>query len=417
MASAPTQPAQGNVKQAAPAPAPFRVGTQNTINQDGYVQSTTFTSTSAATQLPIYNPSPNSFLRGIWIQSQGVVTGQSTNSVVFNGDGPFAVYSTISFQDTQGKPILLLDGYELMLVNKFGGYHNLGDPRTSAAAYFTTGTASTAGSWQFWLYIPLELVARDGIGALVNKNAASPYQLVITVTSGSANYSSSTAGGAVYGAVAPSTNSTTVTTTCMEDGWWQPRAADAQGNPLAQNPPANGTTQYWLKSSYNMANGSNQMQLTGGLGYPIRNIIFENYGVSTVTRASGETNWPDPNELLYKGTIMVNIGKQFWLDFMARAYGLFGNGYGTGTAALFDSTAVPTLSGSTNVLEAGVFVLPFNRDFDLRCGAELRRGYLVTQQGDQFQMIGSFGAACTMYELVNYAAPANGNPSSLRATS
>jgi hypothetical protein len=411
------QPAQANAQKNAPAPAPFRVGTQNTINQDGYVQSTTFTSTSASVQLPIYNPSPNSFLRGIWIQSQGAVSGQSTNVVVFNADGPFSVYSTISFQDTQGKPILLLDGYELAMVNKFGGYHSLGDPRTSAAAYFTTGAGGTGGSWQFWLYIPLELVNRDGIGALVNKNAASPYQLVITVAGGSAAFSSSTAGGAVYGAVAPSTNSVTVTTTCMEDGWWQPRAADAQGNPLSQNPPANGTTQYWLKSSYNMASGSNQMQLTGGLGYPIRNIIFENYGVSTVTRAAGETNFPDPCELLYKGTILTNIGKQFWLDFMSRAYNLFGNGYSTATAPLFDSTAVPTITPSLNVLEAGIFVMPFNRDFDLRPGAELRRGYLVTAQGDQFQLIGSFGAASTLYELVNYVAPANGNPSSLRATS
>jgi hypothetical protein len=409
-------PAKSNTQQQAPQPAPFRVGTQNIINQDGYVQTTTFTTTSAAVQLPVYNPSANSFLRGIWIQSQGTVTGQSTNVVVFNADGPFAVYSTISFNDTQGKPIILVDGYELMLINKFGGYHNLGDPRSSGAAYFTTGAGSTGGSWQFFLYIPLELVSRDGIGSLVNKNAASPFQLTITVANGSTAYSSSSAGNAVYGAVAPSTNSTTVVTTCMEDGWWQPKAADSNGQPLSQNPPAPGTTQYWLKTTYNMAAGSNQVQLSGGLGYAIRNILFENYGVATVDRASGQTQFPDPCELLYKGTIMLNIGKQFWLDKMSRAYALFGNGYSTATAPLFDSTAVPTITPALNVLEAGVFVLPFNMDFDLVPGAELRRGYLVTQQGDQFQMIGSYTLACTLTELVNYVASPSGNAAQLRST-
>lgn len=412
-----TAPAKGNAQAQAPQPAPFRVGTQNTINQDGYVQTTTFTTTSAAAQLPVYNPSANSFLRGVWIQSQGTVTGQTTNVVVFNADGPFAVYSTISFNDTQGKPILLLNGFELAMVNKFGGYANLGDPRSSAAAYFTTGAGSTGGSWQFFLYVPLELVARDGIGALVNKNAASPFQMTITVAGGSTAYSSSTAGNAVYGAVAPSTNSTTVVTTCMEDGWWAPKAADSNGQPLSQNPPAPGTTQYWLKSTNNMAAGSNQVQLSGGLGYAIRNIIFENYGVATVTRASGETQWPDPCELLYKGTIMLNIGKQFWLDKMARAYALFNAGaYGTGTGPLFDGTAVPVVTPGINTLENGIFVLPFNQDFTSIPGSELRRGYLVTQQGDQFQLIGSFGLASTMSEIVNYVASPSGNASALRAT-
>ena len=54
--AAATQPAQSNAKQTAPAPAPFRVGTQNTVNLDGYVQSTTVTSSSAAVQLPVLQP-------------------------------------------------------------------------------------------------------------------------------------------------------------------------------------------------------------------------------------------------------------------------------------------------------------------------------------------------------------------------
>lgn len=410
--------APAGAKQAPTvANQPFRVGTQNVVTTDGYTQTSTFTTTSAASPLTPYNPTASSFLRGIWILSQGVVTGQSTNSVVFNADGPFAVYSQIQFNDTQGRPILLLDGFELAMANKYGGYHNMGDPVSSAAFYATTGTASTAGSWQFLLYVPLELVQRDAIGSLVNKNQASPFQLMITVAGGSTAYTSSTAGNAVYGAVAPSTNSTTVTTICLEDSWWQPQASDAQGNPLSPAPAANGATQYWLKSSYSMVNGANQVQLSGGLGYSIRNIVFESYGVSTVTRASGDTNWPATTQIIYKGTTLLNISQQFWNDKMARLYGLLGAGYGTGTAALKDATAVPALAGGTNVLNAGIYVLPFCQDFDLRAGSELRRGYLVSAQGDQFQMIATFGAACTMYELVNYVAAPGNNAASLRNVS
>jgi hypothetical protein len=77
---------------------------------------------------------------------------------------------------------------------------------------------------------------------------------------------------------------------------------------------------------------------------------------------------------------------------------------------------VPTITPALNVLEAGVFVLPFNMDFDLVPGAELRRGYLVTQQGDQFQLIGSYTLACTLTELVNYVASPSGNAAQLRST-
>jgi hypothetical protein len=39
---------------------------------------------------------------------------------------------------------------------------------------------------------------------------------------------------------------------------------------------------------------------------------------------------------------------------------------------------------------------------------------LNTDQGDQFQFLGSFGGSVTMYELVNYIATV-GNPSVLRS--
>lgn len=389
-------PAHANAPQApaAPAPAPFRVGTQNTTNLDGYTQ--TVTLGASTQQLPVYNPTVNAFLRGIYILAQNTVTGQSTNNVAFTGDGPFNVYQTISFNDTQGKPIILVDGYRLMLINKFGGYHFLGDPRASSAYTTTTGTVSTAGSFSFILYVPLEIVSRDALGAVVNKNQASPLQLVLTVNTAAAVFSTA------------ASTSSSFQTRIVEDGWWQPKAADATGQPLSQSPPAPNTIAYWLQSTFSALNGSTQIQLPTGLGYPIRNIFFIGYDTSNSTRATFDsTDCPDPLELLYKGTILYNVPKVFWKDRMSRMFGTF--------ASAVTSSVLAGTPDTANGLENGVFVLPFNQDFGLKPGDELRNGYLVTQQGDQFQFVGTFNASSTLYELVNYVAPGNGNPAALRA--
>src|ERR1039458_1869933 len=295
-------------QQAAPAPAPFRVGTQNTTNLDGYTQSTTLS--TATQQLPVYNPTVNAFLRGVYILAACTASGNSA-AAAFNGDAPFNVFQTVSFNDTQGKPIILVDGYRLALINKFGGYHFLGDPRASSAYTTTVGAVGAGGSFSFILYVPLEIVSRDALGAVVNKNQASPLQLVLTVNTLAAVYST-----------AP-TSAPTLQTRIVEDGWWQPKAADATGQPLSQSPPAPNTIAYWLQSTYNALNGSQQVQLTTGLGYPIRNLFLLNYDVSGTTRATGDGYFPDPVELMYKGTILYNIPRIFWKDRMSRLYGTF----------------------------------------------------------------------------------------------
>lgn len=378
-------PAANHAPQAMPAP--FRVGVQRTLATDGYTQSTVL---SAATQqLPVYTPSPNAFLRGLWIYAQMTAVNTS-NTVLLNGDGPFSVYQSISFNDTGGKPIVgPITGYDLAMINKFGGYAVNGDPRASAIYSFTSGSGTSAGTFAFTLYLPLEVVSRSGMGALENKSSASAFQLLLTVNTLAGTYANGSTS-------APATSST-LQTRVLEDGWWQPKAADANGQPLAQTPPAPGSTQYWTKGSYAALNGATQTQISQGLGYPIRTQVFENYDTSNSTRATGNTNFPDPIQFIYKGTTIWNVPKVFWQDQMSKAFGL--------TSATADSALG---------LENGIYVLDYKTDFGLRSGAELSNGYLVTQQGDQFQLVGSFGASSTLYALVNYIAPANGNPASLR---
>lgn len=377
----PAAPAQAGATgakagQVPVATAPFRAGTFRTLSSDGYQVSQVLGTT--AVQLSPYTPSPNSYLSGIWIQA--VCTGvNATNSVAFTGDGPFIAYSTIVFQDANEKPIVgPFDGYTLMVINKFGGYGTR-DPRANAVYSTTTGTGATGGSFTFILYVPLQVVLRDTLGSLQNRASNSSFQLVLTVNT-TANVFST----------APATSATLVTT-CYEDGWVQPKGTDNSGTPLAQSPPQLGTTQYWTRGSYNALNGAQQVQLTQGLGYPIRNFIGLNYDGGNSTRATGNTDFPTTTQFLYKGTSMWNTSKTLWQWLMSTWYGL--------SSATADAA---------NGLENGVFVLPFNLDFDNAPGAELRNGYLGTQQGDQFQVVASWNGSSTLYWVANYVAPIAG---------
>ena len=204
MAATATAPAQGGAsgaqaQEAAPSSAPFRAGTFRTLSSDGYNVSQLLGGT--AVQLTPYTPSPNAYIRGIWIQAVCTAVN-TTNTPAFAGDGPFNAYQSLTFQDANEKPIVgPFDGYTLMCVNKFGGYQNLGDPRANAVYSVTSGSGTAAGSFTFVLYVPLEVVARDALGALQNKSSSSSFQLVLTVNTEGNVYSTS-----------PNTSATLVTT-------------------------------------------------------------------------------------------------------------------------------------------------------------------------------------------------------------
>jgi hypothetical protein len=359
--------------------------------QDGYqVTETLNTGTQVLTQ---YAPTPNAYLRGLWIQCAGTVSS-NTAAVTYAGDGPWNVFSTISFADANQKPIVgPLSGYQLMVVNKYGGYQFNGDPRASAAYVAVTSTGSTGGSFEFVLYVPLEVDSRDSLGSLQNKSSSSAFQLALTYNSYTNVYNQGPmASGATVG--------TTVTTNIQEDGYLQPKSTDATGNPLAQTPPQLGSTQYWTFGNYNSLNGSQQIQLTQGLGYPIRNFVALNYDVSANNRATGDTDWPTSTQFIFRGTTFFNCLKNLWKDQMSRQYG-------------FTSTTADAANG----LENGVYTLPFDNDFGLQAGAELRNAYLSTQQGDQFQLVGTFNGNSNLAWAANYVAPVAGpqNVASIQA--
>lgn len=376
-------PAGGGKPAAVPSP-PFRCGTQNTTNLDGYQVGPQIL-TTAQVPLPNYEPSVNSFLRGCWINVTAT-GGVGATTTAFQGDGPQSALAQVAFLDTQQRPIIQVTGYQLaQIVNKMGGYFRQGDPRADVTFTAVAG-ASASGNFNFTVWVPLEINNRTGVGSALNKNSAQTYTLALTLNNIAGVYST-----------APSTTIPSVTITIYEDGWWQPQAMDISGAPATQAPVAPNTWSYWLQSSYTALNGAVQEQLTTGLGNSIRLVALNTYDTSNSTRATGETDFPTTVQLIYKGTNLKNWKKSDWKTMQARAYG-------------WTSATADTANGPEN----GVYMLwQFAQDFGLEVGDGLNYSLLNTDQGDQFQLLGSFNGSATMFELVNYIATV-GNPSVLR---
>lgn len=379
----PPAPPKGGSGQTAPSLAPFRSGTQRTLSSDGYVN--TCQPGASTTDQPDYTPSPNNQLSGIWITAAATASGNSA-TVAFAGDGPLNFFSSVTFQDSNEKPVVgPFDSYVLAVVNKFGGYQSNGDPRASSQYLATTGSGGSGGSFQVTWYVPIQAINRDGLGSLQNQSSASTFTLKLTVNTSAAIYST-----------APTTVPT-ATIKVYEDGWWKGNKAGA-----STTPPKAGTTQYWTRGSYNALSGSEQFQISQGLGYPIRMYLLIDYNTSSSpsTRANGDADFPDPFQWIFKGTSFWNVSKLMWKDQMSRWYGL-------------TSTTADTSGG----LENGVYVMPFNMSFEKSPGAELPFAYLSTNQGDYNQVVGSWTNTDKLYVVANYMAFVGAQPTGAGAGS
>lgn len=375
-------------KQAAPVALPnFRFGTQPVDNQES-AQSVVLTGATQAFQP--YHPTPNAYLKGVWLNCGIVIAAGNAAAVAYGADAPFSALAQVSITDTNQKPILgPVTGKQLHAINKFGGYFNMPDPRSSFAYTFAASPGAGASSVFFSVYLPLEIVTRTGLGSLTNKATTSAFSVNVTADS--------TADTLFY-TTAPTAATATLTVTPVEDGYWQPKAAAQGGTQLAQAPPLSGTTQFWNVQNYNLNSGQQNPLLTGGLGYSIRNLIFVAYGAGTVTRANGNTNFPAVSQLYVDGALRFNRSQQMWQERICRVFNLTG-----------------TVADAAGSFENGTYPEPFMQDFANAPGDELGNGYMQTQSGTPIQLFGSWGAAVTLYVITNYIAPSTGNLDSLRS--
>lgn len=374
-------PPAGNA--VAVRPYPFPVGVYESTVQD-YDNSATQTTTPV--QLPIWNVSPTGWLRGLWFDFT-ITTAANAATVVFNTDpiaGGFSGVQKVILYDLGGEIVVSLAAYEWLVMNKYGGYFDVGDPRADLSFSQTAGAGGTGGSAHLVLYLPLEAVLRDALGVVQNESKPG-WKVEVWMDSSAQTYST------------PPTTLGSMRLRGFIDSYTEPAAAAPNGRPFSQTPPIPGSLQYWKSENFGLPAGTAKYDVTNGVGFPMRNLIPYGRDASNSTRATADTNWPDPMTFLLGNINYFTYSKNQWISRVSKWYGFASLG-----ATI---PAVDTGQGREN----GVFPVPFTRDFNHKPGQELRFKYLDTQVNSLLRFTGPFGAATTFFVLANWLATPSKN--------
>jgi hypothetical protein len=404
----PTTAQRGGTKAPTPATRPFRVGVQSTDEVD---YDDTRALTTSTQDLPPLNVPPAGFLQNLYVLIEYTVAGNAVATVAVTEDYPWNLIDTIQFDDVNNASIFgPFTGWDAYIANKYGGYTFCDDPRHSPVYRLDTltGTNATASSTAFVLRIPVELVQRDGLGALPNKSGTAMFKVKLRLA----------ASGSVY--TTPPTTLGTVRTRIQQADWWEPDATDLKGRPQSQNPPAVQTTQYWSKVDYTVNAGSVRQKLDR-VGYLIRNLIFVARDSSATTkRANGETNFFDPFMLRVEGNTLITRLKKIWLQEIANWGYLGGSVTGAVTAtplSVGDNYTGSAAAIATQSKDNGVYVQPFCADFAHKPGWETRRGYLATAAAARVEvqgtLLGGGTSPYTLTAITNDVSPVNGDDAAI----
>jgi len=377
--------AAGTSPVAAIASA-FRANTQRTIKRPG-VNLAGVTSTIAGTAvfgaaLPDTQIPPTTLLRCIYLEVSFVVASGNAATVAFNADAPLNVFSAVNFHDAQGTSIVgSFDSFTLAMAQKWFGFVNNSDPTTSAVYSLTSGAGATGGSFTVVFRIPVEVVARTGVGCQINTDTQSPLVLSLTVNTAAAIYGTAPTGAAVF----------TPNVIVSYGGYW-----NQSGNPNSfAVPTAVGTLNYINWTNYTGLSGQQQFQLNNiGLGNSIANILFINR--TTAGGARSDANFANPLQVAYRGNVLGQWSQLLWKHMMSEAYDVPNFTQDAGLGAVAPS--------STEALNQGVYNLWFNDDFTFDPGNTLFYALLNSAVGDSVELTGSWPNPCILYEVINFLA-------------
>lgn len=336
---------------------------------------------TGAQDLGVFDVPAYGYMRSIVL----VVTATGAVGGTLAEDGPFNILQNVALQEPNGATIAQFDtGYSLYLANKWGGYRdaNGADPKSSPAY-----SQDAAGNFTFLLRIPVEISAREALGALPNQNSAANFKVRLSLGSGAAG------AGNTYSAI---TTQPTVRVRAYLEAWDQPEVQVA-GQTNQVTPPALNTTQFWSAQTYNVGAGQQQIRLTR-VGNYVRNLIFVLRRGGT-SRANGHADMPDPATLYLDTRPLDVIERNNWLNQMYERTGFGGRAAG---GALTGSVALDAAGG----LDAGVFMYDFAHEFDNSLGRETRDLWLPTLGSSRLELQGSFAQAGTLTVLTNDVAVA-----------
>ncbi|MFF8495184.1 hypothetical protein ACF06O_30650 [Streptomyces albidoflavus] len=387
MATATAQPqaAPANAKNGKGAPPVLRPFFPGTLDLETRTYVKTGTLTTSQIPLDTFYPKTNGFLADLHIEVNAT-TATNAATVAFREDAPFNSIATFQLSDTGGQPILgPMSGWELMIFVKHGGFSFSDDPRDSQTYSAVAGSGGSGGSFSFILHVPVQFVRREPLGVLPNTNSNNAYAVDITMNSTTGVYST-----------AP-TNAVSYVVKVYQDSYRQSSGKDAQRNQTVTTPPGLGAVLYLRRNTMELAAGSVDEELSQQEGsYRALHFVLRD---SNGSRATGDTDWPDPVQIYFNNDVPYDRTKSMWIRRMERDYGY--------------KAAVETANGR----DRGHYVLPFITDNGLKAGSEDRYKYLSVSAADTLGIRGVIGGSgthvlTTMYDFVR---PPGGNIKGLTA--
>lgn len=335
---------------------PFREATTEHIEDTGL--DVTFTPGASSKNLGTFPIPAFGYLRAIVLDVEATGGSGTGTAAVATADAPWSVVDSIEVDDTNGQPFYgPLSGYDAYLVSKWC------QPIPSDPAAGSTFSAmDTGGNFSFLLRIPVEIVPRDGIGALSNLNGASLYRVKVSGAPASSVYATS-----------PAPTVPSVRVQAWAEEYTEPLATDPFGRAQAQEPPSLGTTMEFSTQDIDLSSGSQTPKFTR-VGNAIRAWVLVGRNAAGA-RAEGVIS--DPFTLYWDGREVATYHLRHLQQIMRERWP---GGYSR---------------------DAGVYVLDFAHEASGKFGDEFQECYLRTTTGSRIELRGSGWGAGVLHVITN----------------
>jgi hypothetical protein len=310
---------------------------------------------------------PFGYLRSIVLTVEGTGGVAGAAVVAAREDAPWNVLQDVQLVDVNGRPLTgPLTGFDLFLAAKWLP-GTIQPPASNPANLPTFAAIDAAGNFSFQLRIPVEVSARDALGALPNQSSSAEYRLSYTIAGS----------GDVY-ATAPATTLPTVRVRCHMETWAPADAVDPRGVPNQVQPPHVGTTQHFVKSLPVIQAGEQRIRHQR-VGNMIRGLILVLRNTAN-PRLRTTVDFPDLIRLEWDGKNLFVGRRDYLRNLMYERSGM--------------------------VPDTGVLLIDFAHDFDGRIGNEMRDQWLPTTSATRFELVGNFGANAGKLDIItNDVAP------------
>lgn len=314
------------------------------------------------------------FMRSLVIDVQTTAAGAGSGATTTE-DGPYNFFAGVELLQPNGQTMYKVSsGFSTAMIHAHGYYRNYSDPRQYQNFLYTTGSG-TAPQATFRLRIPFELNLADALGNLPNKDANAPFQLTLTLNTL----------GNVWGGT-PTTPTFSVKV-WLEASDQPPTMLD--GATVETTPPGMNTLARWTEQPIAVNAGQFDARVRK-LGNYVR-LLVPILRRSASTRANGDTDWPDPMQIVLDEDVKDNISKNSWLEDIRERYGY-------GQAGSTNDAFSGGLAGRWN----GVFPIDY---LSGPAGYDSGDRWLPTIESEDYILRGSWGNNGTVTMLVGEVLP------------